>query len=155
MIDCVYYNDTIRCYRDGNVERLFRNKYWRIVENTANSGNGYNTIGINDKDIRRHRLIAFCFLGLENISEVKGGDNVIDHINGDPLTNCVDNLRITNGNGNQHNRKTAKGYYFHKASGKYQAQIKINNKQIHLGLHDTTEQARTAYLVGKKKYHMW
>ena len=155
MIDCVYYTDTVRCYRDGKVERWFRNKGWKTVKNTANSGNEYNMIRVKGKIILRHRLIAFCFLGLENIREIKSGDDVIDHINGNPLTNCVSNLRITNQNGNQQNRKTAKGYNFNKASGKYEAQIMINNKKIHLGYYHTTEQARQAYLVGKQKYHMW
>lgn len=153
MIDCVYYNNAIRCYRDGRVERLFKRKGWKCVENTANDGKGYNHIKINKLIILRHRLIAFCFLGLKNISEQKRGDDVIDHKNGNPLTNCVDNLRITNGSGNQHNRKTAKGYYFNKERGKYQAQIRLNNKLIYLGQYAIEDDARTAYLEGKRIHH--
>ena len=26
MIDCIYYNDDVRCYRDGVVERKFKKK---------------------------------------------------------------------------------------------------------------------------------
>jgi hypothetical protein len=155
MIDCVYYNDEIRCHMDGSVVRFFKKKGWKIVENTANDGGGYNYIGINGKNIKRHRLIAYCFLGLGNINEVKSGTDVIDHIDGNKLNNSVNNLRITNQSGNQHNRKNVKGYCFHKRSQKYQALIRINNKLIHLGSYETEEEAKEAYLEGKRKYHLW
>ena len=154
MIDCIYYNDEIRCYRNGVVERYYKNKYWRIVENTANCNNGYNRITTNKKLIKRHRLIAFCFLGLENINEVKSGVDLIDHIDHNKLNNCVANLRITNSSGNAQNRKDVKGYYFYKANQKWLAYITINYKPIHLGYYNTEEEAREAYLDGKRKYHL-
>jgi hypothetical protein len=155
MIDTVYYNDEIRCHRNGVVERFWKNKYWQIVENTANSGNGYNRIRINNKNIKRHRLVAYCFLGLEDIVGNKNGVDLIDHIDGNKINNCVNNLRITNNNGNQHNRPNAKGYTFYKQKKKYRAEIKINNKQINLGSYDTAEEARQAYLEGKRIHHIF
>jgi hypothetical protein len=125
------------------------------VENTANSGNGYNLLKINNKNILRHRLMAYCFLGLENINEVKSGADVIDHIDGDKLNNAVNNLRITNQTGNGQNRKDVKGYCFDKRYKKYKAEIMINYKKIHLGLYETEEEARQSYLEGKRKYHLW
>jgi hypothetical protein len=154
MIDCVYYNDEIRCHRDGRVERFYYHKYWRIVENNANT-NGYNNIRINGKMILRHRLIAYCFLGLENIVGRLDKTNVIDHIDGNKINNHINNLRITNNSGNNQNRKDAKGYCFHKRDKKYQAQIMTNNKLIYLGLYETEEEAKEAYLEGKRKYHLW
>lgn len=154
MIDCIYYNDAIRCYRNGVVERLFKRKGWTIVENTGNNGE-YNQVLIdNKKKIKRHRLISFCFLGLENINEVKSGVDVIDHIDGNPLNNCVANLRITNSSGNAQNRKDVKGYYWFKKNKKWRARIQLNNKIINLGLFNTEEEAREAYLVAKRKYHI-
>jgi|LakMenEpi03Aug12_release.lakeMendotaPanAssembly.Ray.scaffolds.fasta_scaffold1303928_1 hypothetical protein len=154
MIDTVYYNDELRCSRNGVVERFYRNCYWKIVENNSNN-NGYNQIKINNKMILRHRLIAFCFLGLEDIVGRLDKTNVIDHIDGNPSNNAVNNLRITNNSGNQHNRKNAKGFHFNKRDKKYQAQIMINNKHIHLGSYETEEEAKQAYLEGKRKYHLW
>ncbi len=155
MIDTVYYNDEIRCFRNGVVERLYYHKYWRIVENTGNNIKGYNLIKINEKTIRRHRLIAYCFLGLDDIVGRLDKTNVIDHIDGNKLNNCVSNLRITNSSGNGQNRPNTKGYTFHKRDKKYQAEIKINKKSIHLGYYETEEEARQAYLEGKRKYHLW
>lgn len=153
MIDCVYYNEFVRCYRSGKVERLFRGCYWREVENTDNNGNGYNTIMINGKMIFRHRLIAFCFLGLECINERKRGQDIVDHANNNKLNNCVENLRITDAKGNAENCPTVKGYYWHKQHKKWLAKIKTNGKDIHLGLFLTEEEAREAYLAAKEIYH--
>jgi len=155
MIDCVYFNDYIRCFRDGRVERIdkrFKNPKWRIIENTDNE-NGYNDIKINGKIIKRQRLLAYFFLGLDNISGTLSGEIVIDHINGIRLDNRVENLRITTQQGNQHNRQTAKGYCWNNQAKKYQASIGLNGKPIYLGLYDTEEEARQAYLVAKPKYH--
>ena len=153
MIDCVYYNDFIRCYRDGRVERLFKIKGWRVVENTANH-KGYNHIGIDYTTIKRHRLIAYCFLGLNDIVGISGGDDCIDHINGIKIDNRVDNLRITTNQGNQHNQTRAKGYYWNKQDKKYQASIRVNYKKMFLGNYDTEEEARQAYLTAKPIYHI-
>ena len=124
------------------------------MENTANSRNGYNEIGINGKLIYRHRLIAFCFLGLNDIVGEKGADDCIDHINGNKLDNRVANLRITTHQGNNHNRTQAKGYSWHKRDKNWKAQITLNNKTIHVGYYDTEEDAHQAYLTAKEKYHI-
>lgn len=155
MADCKYYNEFIRCYPCGKVERIdkrFRNPVWTEVENTANV-RGYNRIKINGKMILRHRLIAFCFLGLECINERKSGKDVIDHEDGDKLNNCVDNLRITDQKGNNENNHIAKGYTWHSRVKKWQAQIRADGKNIHLGYFTTEEEAREAYLIAKQIYH--
>ena len=38
---------------------------------------------------------------------------------------------------------------------RYEAQIKVNNKSIHLGSFDKEEDARQAYLDAKKIYHKY
>ncbi len=154
MIDCVYYNDKIRCFRDGVVERKYRGCYWKIVENTGNNGRGYNTIEINDKMTKRHRLLAYCFLGLDDIVGEKNNDNCIDHIDNNPLNNSVANLRITTHQGNHFNIPKTKGYCWNKQNKKYQVRIGLNYKNINLGYYDTEEEARQAYLRAKPKYHI-
>jgi len=153
MIDCVYYTPNVRCYRDGVVERNYYNKYWREVENTDNC-KGYNKIEINGKKFFRHRIIAFCFLGLENIVGESGADDCIDHINGNKLDNRVANLQVTTQQGNSHNRTRAKGYTWNKHAKKWTAQICVNKKKIHLGYYDTEEDAHQAYLNAKPIYHI-
>lgn len=74
----------------------------------------------------------------------------IDHIDGNTLNNSIANLRDVSSFENQHNR-IAKGYCFDK--GKWKAVIMVNGKNNHLGVFDTPEEARTAYLTAKKQLH--
>ena len=69
----------------------------------------------------------------------------IDHRDGCRINNCLSNLRVVTNQQNQWNRTNAKGYYWNKQHQKYQAQIHLNNKPIHLGYFLTEEEARTAY----------
>jgi hypothetical protein len=146
-IDLIYFTPEIRCCRVGRVERLFRGS-WQIIANTDNHG-GYNRIKINGKMIYRHRIIAFCFLGL-NIDDPS---EIVDHEDRDKLNNAVNNLRIVTNQQNQFNRN-AKGYCWHKASSKWKAQIKINGVLLHLGLFDNEADASKAYQDAKLIHHL-
>ena len=77
----------------------------------------------------------------------------IDHINGVRHDNRRSNLRIVTPQENSHNYPSAKGYYWNKRDRTYQAQIKIDKKLIYLGLYNTEDEARAAYLAAKKIYH--
>ena len=79
--------------------------------------------------------------------------NEIDHINRNRADNRICNLRNVTHQQNLWNSK-GKGYTYHKIAKKYQAKITINYKQKSLGLYDTPEEARQAYLNAKPKYHV-
>ena len=79
--------------------------------------------------------------------------NQIDHINRNKSDNRISNLRNVTNSQNQWNR-ICKGYTFNKPLKKYQARIGLNGNQIHLGVYDTPEEAREAYLNAKNKYHV-
>ena len=63
----------------------------------------------------------------------------------------MNNLRIVSHQENQFNTN-AKGYF--KNGKKFQAYIKLNKQQIHLGTFSTEEEARNSYLEAKKIYHI-
>ncbi len=82
----------------------------------------------------------------------------IDHINGDRSDNRIENLRgcsrIENGRNlksNKSNTSGAMGVSFHK-SGKWRAYIKVNHKQIHLGIFDKKEDAINARKSAEVEY---
>ena len=77
----------------------------------------------------------------------------IDHIDGDRTNNRIENLRLVNKSQNAHNRRSAKGYFWHNWAGSWRAQIMINGKTIYLGHFEKEEDARAAYLKAKLKYH--
>lgn len=76
----------------------------------------------------------------------------LDHIDIDPTNNRINNLRISNRSQQTQNRKS-KGYSWKEKNQKWQSQIMVNYKKIYLGLFNTKEEAREAYLNAKKIYH--
>lgn len=83
----------------------------------------------------------------------KGDKHQADHINHSTLDNQISNLRIVTCQQNDLNRKNTKGYYWNKRGKKYYARINVNGKVIHLGCFNTPEEAHSAYLKVKEKYH--
>ena len=76
----------------------------------------------------------------------------LDHENRIRHDNCIDNLRISN-RSQQTQNTNAKGCYWRPKLQKWQSQIQVNKKQIHLGLFNTEVEAKEAYINAKKKYH--
>ena len=79
-------------------------------------------------------------------------NNHIDHVDRNRLNNSIENLRVVTNQENQWNQD-CKGYYFHKARGKYEAQIKVNGKVKYLGMFMTEQEAAAAYLQAKAIHH--
>ena len=75
---------------------------------------------------------------------------MVDHRNGDKRDDRWANLRLATRT--QNNRNTsAKGYTIG-PGGKFNAQITVDRKHIHLGSYDTGEQARAAYCLAAYLY---
>ena len=137
----VYFNDVIRCYRDGTVERFFKNKDWRVVENTANNG-GYNQIKIGGKQpMSRHILINYCFNGSSFLHGIRGANEIsVDHINGVKLDNRAVNLRDAT-HSEQRLNTDSKCYYLNKQRNKYYVRLTIDRKKKFFGYYTTEEEA--------------
>lgn len=118
---------------------------------------GYMRLKIQIKGKERemvflHQLVASAFLGY------KFGNfpnEVVDHIDNNPLNNNSYNLQIISQRANCSRLKTEKsglpvGVRWHKASKKYQTRIYINKKQISLGYYDNIEDASNAYQIKLK-----
>ena len=48
--------------------------------------------------------------------------------------------------------KDVKGYSYNKRRGTFQAEIQIKKRKIYLGVYDTAEEARNAYLEARERY---
>lgn len=109
---------------------------------TAWTGKGYVNIHL-------HREIMNCPSGM-----------LIDHIDHNTLNNLRSNLRICTKAENMRNRpgpqrNSTSGYrgvYWHKAAGKWMAKIKMNGRNIYLGLFHDKENAKQAYIAANRKY---
>jgi hypothetical protein len=86
-------------------------------------------------------------------------EDEIDHKNVNPADNRKRNLRKATHSQNAANRRklagkilnAPKGVSYHKGAGKFQAQIKKDQRSIYLGLFDTAEEASAAYFAAAKK----
>lgn len=109
------------------------------------NSNGYLSICINGKRYLGHRLAWYLHYG-------EWPNKNLDHDDNDRSNNRITNLRLATKSQNQCNRK-AKGYSFHKSSGRYQARICVNGKEDYLGWFKTKEEAREAYEKALPHYH--
>lgn len=115
---------------------------------------GYVVIEIDGRPYTAHRL-AWLFVTGEMPK------NQIDHLDRNKQNNAWSNLReATNAQNHQNrveplrsNKSGFLGVCFHKAAGKWVAQIKKDGRRIYLGLHDTPEAAHAAYLAAKADLH--
>ena len=149
-----YFNEHVRCYSDGRVERKslhprYKNPKWRLVKLKPRP-DGYFQIEIAERKYYVHRIIASCFLGLD----IENLEDIVDHKDGKPSNNRVENLQVITQQENNFNNHVAKGYYWYKRYEKWMAQIQVNGKSIFLGLFDNEEQARQAYLDAKLIHHI-
>ncbi len=76
---------------------------------------------------------------------------VTDHIDHNGLNNTRSNLRTVTNKQNLYNRANVKGYVL--IGKKYRACIMLDKKFIHIGMFETAEAARAAYLEAKKEFH--
>jgi len=120
--------------------------------NYAKSNLFYWRIGIIKKRYYAHRLAWLYVYGVWPSYE-------IDHIDGNGLNNCINNLREAKRHENMQNVifKTNKSGYigvsWSKIAKKWQAQISNKLKRHHLGYYDTPEAAHAAYLAAKADLH--
>jgi len=117
-------------YKDGHL-------YWKnpksnrvkIGDKAGNKNiNGYFSTKINSKLYKNHRLIFLMHHGYL--------PKMIDHIDGNPLNNCIENLREATSFENSYNRKTkitnklnVKNVYWNKEFKKYAVAITFNKKE--------------------------
>ena len=113
---------------------------------------GYSQISIFGVKYRSHRVAWAAHYG-------KWPEGEIDHINRIASDNRIDNLRdvrpvdnLRNKGDYKNNMSGHKGVTWHKSSGKWMAQIKVNKRNIHLGLFDDAAEAGKAYQAAKMEH---
>lgn len=101
------------------------------------------------KAIRMHRVIA----------EAKDGEQV-DHVDHDGLNNRKSNLRICTAAENRRNSRISslnksgkKGCSWSKTKKRWEACIKVDGENVHLGFFDDIEKAHEAYRSASKRLH--
>lgn len=142
--------DTTTVYTTANVSFLIDTEDLpKILERTwCISKTGYAVAGISRKTVKLHRHLL-------NPSPKE----VIDHINGDPLDNRRENLRICTNSENTKNNRLQKnnplGYTGIRKTphGMYNARITVDRQEIHIGNYPTFEEAVLARIDAEVKYY--
>ena len=115
-------------------------------------GGGYLQIKLQSRKYKAHRLAWLYVYG-------SWPKDQLDHINRNRSDNRISNLReATNKQNNQNRSKSSNntsghpGVSWHKRDSKWQATIKHNQKQTHLGYFSTLEEAISARKAAEKLY---
>lgn len=148
-----------------NILKYDKNKglfYWknpkaRNVKEGQLTGNkqksGYITITVDSKQYLAHRLAWLYEYGVFP-------KNDIDHINGIRDDNRIENLRECTRQQNMYNRRLnkdstsgVKNVHWSATSNKWRVRIRVNGKQIQLGVWDDLEFAELVAIEARIKYN--
>lgn len=141
-------------YRDGEL-------FWKTSNgNRAKIGysagsyrkDGRCTIRVEKRLYLRYRLIFLMKHGYL--------PKIIDHIDGNPANDRIENLRAATQLGNMANSKIPvtnvsgiKGVSWHKLRQKWRAHCQVNKKSVHLGLFDNIQDAKKAVTLYRTEHH--
>lgn len=126
---------------DADDAKTFGNQNWRWVPSRSTAGYA----GLPGGCIKLHRLILNAPSGM-----------IVDHINGNPLDNRKENLRICTQRENMQNMHKHRsgrlvGCCFNKRNKKWLSRIEVGGKRKYLGYYSTELEAHEAYKEALKE----
>lgn len=141
---------------DGNLKwKVFRNNRAKAgAPINAKDKNGYTVARINRKQYLGHRIVWLLATG-----EWPKGD--IDHIDGNPGNNRLDNLRDVSRSTNLQNQRKAHadnstgflGVTYRNREKCYLSRLYVKGRRYDLGQFPTPELAHAAYVEAKRQLH--
>jgi hypothetical protein len=139
-------------YKDGNLIWLKPTSFRKKIKSVAGTSNKKCVvIGLFGKNYMAHRLIYIYHYGFT--------PKIIDHIDGNPFNNKIENLREVNNTQNSQNSKLSKsnklGYKnvsYKKDINKYRVRLVINGKETNFGNFADLELADLVAQEARDKY---
>lgn len=142
-------------YRDdGNLVRKVTVQSRSMAGQVAGgvTGEGRVLVSVDYRRYKAHRLVWLWHHGTMPPE--------IDHIDGNPSNNRIENLRAVTHAQNMKNSKMPvtnttgyKGVRYHKGNAKWTAQISINNRSKYLGSFESPEDAAEAYRSAAREHY--
>ena len=142
-------------YKDGFLRNKFSRNPMAMKDSVAGTlhHSGYYQVQVDGKLYMVHRVIWCMFNG-----DIPDGHE-IDHINHIRDDNRLENLRVVTKQGNKRNRSRNKsntsgviGVSRYNPRNKWQSQIKVDGKNIHLGFYDDFDEAVKVRKEAEVKY---
>jgi hypothetical protein len=128
------------------------NKLKNTIAGYFDSSRNYFVVKINDRRYQLHRIIYFWHNGVLS--------KIIDHKDGNPKNNKIENLREANSHQNAWNSSKSKsntsgykGVFWHSKMKKWTSSICFHRKLIWLGVFKTPEEAHEAYKNAALELH--
>ena len=148
--------------RNDNYEFYIDKKHYDLIWNYCwhKHQDGYlrTCIGHKENGGNIYKLMHVMIMEAEGYICVEGEE--VDHINGKPNDNRIENLRIVTHEDNMKNVKLPnnntsgyKGVYYSTLERKWKAAIRINKKQKHLGTFNTKEETVAARKNAEDLYY--
>ena len=139
-------------YKNGNLIWLKPTSFRKKINSVAGTINKKCVvIGLFNKNYMAHRLIFMYHFGFM--------PKIVDHIDGNPFNNKIENLREVSNKQNAQNSKLSKsntlGYKnvsYKKDIKKYRVRIVINGKETNFGSYDDIELADLVAHEARDKY---
>ena len=126
----------------------------QVGKRSGSEKDRFRRITLFGKPYPEHRLIWALYY-----KEWPSKEMVIDHINGDPFDNKIDNLRLVTHRENAMNRRLSCnnksgviGVHYYASRKQWQAQITVKGKKINLGRFDNFDDAVKSRKDAEKKY---
>ena len=141
-------------YKDGHLysKKRLSSNVWEGKKIGKPRPDGYCNVRLHGVRYYVHRIIFMMHYGYI--------PKQIDHIDGNPSNNKIENLRETNYTTNNYNKKImtnnksgVKGVNWHKGGKKWRVEITVNKKNLYLGLFDDLELAELVAQEARNKYH--
>ena len=141
--------DEMFTYQDGELFWKVDKKKMKVGQRAGRTkANGYCEIRLDGKLHGTHRLIFLMHHGFL--------PKTVDHIDGNPSNNRIENLRGATHEENMRNSRTPKtnssgfkGVYFHKASKKWMARC----SGIYIGVYEDIHEAANAVMNFRANHH--
>lgn len=137
---------------------------WRVSRgNPVKAGDKAGSLmrdGHLEISIDGHRCLVHRVIWLHVYGRWPNG--YIDHIDGNPSNNRIENLRDVRRQINQQNQRRARadnrstgllGAYYNARAKRHFSSIGLNGKSIHLGYFDSAQEAHEAYVRAKRELH--
>lgn len=141
-------------YKDGDL-------YWKKdMNHITKAGNvagsstakDYKNVIFNGRAHKVHRLIFLYHHGYL--------PEVVDHIDGNPINNKIENLRAADSLKNSYNKKIplhntsgVKGVHWHTQDKKWRVQFNVNGKSKYFGSYNDIDYAKFVAEAMRYKYH--
>ena len=141
-------------YKDGRIFNRINRRTSKAGEESGflHKSSGYRAVKVNGSRFSTHRIIFSMHHGW--------CPDFVDHVNGNPLDNSIENLRPATRSQNMYNRKLnanntsgVKGVYWCAPKKAWVAQIAVNAKRRSLGTFKTKELATEFLELAREMFH--